>query len=102
MNIKKGFVIQEVGGQWVAVATGAAAAEFSGIVKLNDTAAIAWRGIEEGLSRDQIVARVVESYDVDEPRAAPGHERSGGAAPPAPADVDAFLQTLVKAGIASE
>lgn len=41
MNIKKGFVIQEVGGQWVAVATGAAAAEFSGIVKLNDTAAIA-------------------------------------------------------------
>lgn len=68
--------------------TGAAAAEFSGIVKLNDTAAIAWRGIEEGLSRDQIVARVVESYDVDEPRAA--------------ADVDAFLQTLVKAGIASE
>lgn len=60
----------------------------SGIVKLNDTAAIAWRGIEEGLSRDQIVARVVESYDVDEPRAA--------------ADVDAFLQTLVKAGIASE
>lgn len=48
MNIKKGFVIQEVGGQWVAVATGAAAAEFSGIVKLNDTAAIAWRGIEEG------------------------------------------------------
>lgn len=22
MNIKKGFVIQEVGGQWVAVATG--------------------------------------------------------------------------------
>lgn len=67
---------------------GGAAAEFSGIVKLNDTAAIAWRGIEEGLSRDQIVARVVESYDVDEPRAA--------------ADVDAFLQTLVKAGIASE
>ena len=33
---------------------GGAAAEFSGIVKLNDTAAIAWRGIEEGLSRDQI------------------------------------------------
>lgn len=88
MNIKKGFVIQEVGGQWIAVATGAAAAEFSGIVKLNDTAAIVWRGIEEGLSRDQIVARVVESYDVDEPRVA--------------ADVDTFLQALVKAGIASE
>lgn len=88
MNIKKGFVIQEVGGRWIAVATGAAAAEFSGIVKLNDPAAIVWRGIEGGLSRDQIVARVVESYGVDEPRAA--------------ADVDTFLQALLKAGIASE
>ena len=61
MKIKKGFVIQQVGGQWVAVATGSAAVEFSGIVKLNDTAAIAWKGVEEGLSREQIVARVVES-----------------------------------------
>lgn len=88
MKIKKGFVIQQVGGQWVAVATGSAAVEFSGIVKLNDTAAIAWKGVEEGLSREQIVARVVESYDVDEQQVGK--------------DVDAFLQALVQSGIASE
>lgn len=88
MKIKKGFVIQQVGGQWVAVATGSAAVEFSGIVKLNDTAALAWKGVEEGLSREQIVARVVESYDVD--------ERQAGN------DVDAFLRALVQSGIASE
>lgn len=88
MKIQKGFVIQQVGGQWVAVATGSAAVEFSGIVKLNDTAAIAWKGVEEGLSREQIVARVVESYDVDE-------QQAGN-------DVDAFLQALVQSGIASE
>ena len=44
MKIKKGFVIQEVAGQWVAVATGAAAKEFTGIVKLNATAAHVSRG----------------------------------------------------------
>lgn len=88
MKIKKGFVIQQVGGQWVAVATGSAAVEFSGIVKLNDTAALAWKGVEEGLSREQIVARVVESYDVDE-------QQAGN-------DVDAFLRALVQSGIASE
>ncbi len=88
MKIKKGFVVQQVGGQWVAVATGSAAVEFSGIVKLNDTAALAWKGIEEGLSREQIVARVVESYDVDE-------QQAGN-------DVDAFLRALVQSGIASE
>lgn len=88
MKIKKGFVIQQVGGQWVAVATDSAAVEFSGIVKLNDTAALAWKGVEEGLSREQIVARVVESYDVDE-------QQAGN-------DADAFLQALVQSGIASE
>lgn len=57
MKIKKGFVIQQVGGQWVAVATGSAAVEFSGIVKLNDTAAIAWKGVEEAfrVSRSWLV-----------------------------------------------
>ena len=88
MKIKKGFVIQEVAGQWVAVATGAAAMEFKGIVKLNATAAHVWRGLEQGLTREQIVTSVVETYDVSEQTAAE--------------DVDALCQQLVQAGIAQE
>ena len=88
MKIKKGFVIQEVAGQWVAVATGTAAKEFTGIVKLNATAAHVWKGLEQGLTREQIVTSVVETYDVSEQTAAE--------------DVDALCQQLVQAGIAQE
>ena len=88
MKIKKGFVIQEVAGQWVAVATGAAAKEFTGIVKLNATAAHVWKGLEQGQTREQVIAGLVEAYDVNEQTAA--------------GDVDALCQQLVQAGIAQE
>ena len=88
MKIKKGFVIQEVAGQWVAVATGSAAKDFSGIVKLNATAAHVWKGLEQGQTREQIIAGMVEAYDIDEQTV--GEE------------VDALLQRLVQAGIAEE
>ena len=88
MKIKKGFVIQEVAGQWVAVATGSAARDFSGIVKLNATAAHVWKGLEQGQTREQIIAGMVEAYDID--------EQTVGE------DVDALLQRLVQAGIAEE
>ena len=88
MKIKKGFVIQEVAGQWVAVATGSAAKDFSGIVKLNATAAHVWKGLEQGQTREQIIAGMVETYDVSEQTAAE--------------DVDALCQQLVQAGIAEE
>ena len=85
MKIKQGFVIQEVGGQWVAVATGAAAKEFGGIVKLNDTAALVWRCLEKGLDCDAVVAHMVETYDVSEQKAAE--------------DVDGLCVKLTAAGI---
>ena len=88
MKIKKGFVIQEVAGQWVAVATGSAAKDFSGIVKLNATAAHVWKGLEQGQTREQIIASMVEAYDIDEQTAGE--------------DVDALCQQLVQAGIAQE
>lgn len=88
MKIKKGFVIQEVAGQWVAVATGSAARDFSGIVKLNATAAHVWKGLEQGQTREQIIAGMVEAYDIDEQTAGK--------------DVDALCQQLVQAGIAQE
>lgn len=86
MKIKEGFVIQQVGGQWIAVATGKTAKEFGGIVKLNDTAALVWKGLEEGLSEQEIVARMVGEYDVTEQKAAD--------------DLRALCDKLLAAGIA--
>ena len=39
MRIKEGFMLREVLGETVAVPTGAAAAEFNGMINLNEVAA---------------------------------------------------------------
>lgn len=63
MKIKTGMVMTEVGGDYVAVPTGATAREFRGIVRLNDTGAEIWKGIEAGLTIDQIADKLVAEYD---------------------------------------
>ena len=42
MKIKKGFVLRDVAGRSVVVATGAAAKKFRGMVMLNDTGREVW------------------------------------------------------------
>lgn len=49
MRIKQGFVMRDVAGQAVVIATGDASRDFHGMVKLNQTAAVVWHGVEEGL-----------------------------------------------------
>ena len=47
MRIKQGFVMRDVAGQAVVIAAGDASRDFHGMVKLNQTAAIAERLIAE-------------------------------------------------------
>lgn len=60
MRIKDGFVLREVAGQAVVVATGEASEDFHGIVKLNLTGATVWRALDEGLGVSGAAARLVE------------------------------------------
>lgn len=69
MRIKQGFVMRDVAGQAVVIATGDASKDFHGMVKLNQTAADVWRGVEEGLDAQAIAQRLVADYDVDAERA---------------------------------
>lgn len=48
MRIKDGFVMRDVAGQAVVIATGEASKDFHGMVKLNETGAVIWRGLEGG------------------------------------------------------
>lgn len=65
MKIKQGFVMRDVAGQAVAIATGEASKSFHGMVKLNDTGAAIWNGIEKGLDEAEIAEQLVASYDVE-------------------------------------
>lgn len=70
MRIKEGFVMREVAGQAIVVATGKASQSFNGMIKLNSTAKDIFRLIDEGKSESEIVSLLCEKYDVSEQKAA--------------------------------
>ena len=69
MRIKDGFVVRDIMGQCVVVATGEASEDFSGMIKLNDTGKDIWEGVAAGKSEAEITDKIVEDYDVDKERA---------------------------------
>ena len=70
MRIKEGFVLREVAGQAVVIATGKASKSFHGMIKLNETGRVIWEGLAAGKSDADIAAQLVSTYDVDAEKAA--------------------------------
>lgn len=86
MQIKKGFVLREVGGETVVVPVGKMSKEFHGMINLNATGAFLWRFYTEERSVDDGVAALCEEYDVSEEKAR--------------IDVERFAEILLRNGFA--
>lgn len=84
MRIKNGFVLREVAGQIMVIATGEASKDFHGMIKLNSTGKEIWLGLQEGLNEETIVKRIQDMYDVEAGKAAE--------------DVSAFLKQMKEMG----
>ena len=65
MRIKSGFVLREVAGQIMVIATGEASKDFHGMIKLNGTGKEIWLGLQEGLTESEIATRIQGKYEVD-------------------------------------
>lgn len=64
MKIKNGFVLEEVGGSYLAVAVGDSAESFNGMVRLNGTGAFFWNLMKEkDISVDELVDEVLKVYE---------------------------------------
>ena len=70
MKIKDGFVLREVAGSFIVVAIGEAVKNFNGIINLNETGAFLWKILEKGATQEELVAKLLEEYDVDDKTAA--------------------------------
>ena len=88
MKIVPGFVVREVGGKTFAVATGALAKKFHGMITLAGSGKEIWEALQEDVTEEQIVDKLLDVYDVDRETAAN--------------DVSAFLAKLQKAGLLLE
>lgn len=86
MQIKKGFVLREVGGETVVVPVGKMSKEFHGMINLNSTGAFLWRFYTEEHSVEDGVNALCAEYDVEKEKA---H-----------ADVERFVEILTRNGFA--
>lgn len=84
MTINEEFVLRQVADTWVVLPIGSETANFNGMIKLNETAALLWKTLEAGSDRDGLIAALMAEYDVDPALAG--------------TDVDNFLQRIRNAG----
>lgn len=66
MKIKEGFILRKVGIQYVVAATGKASENFNGMMRLNESGAFAFRLLQEGITEEELVRRILAEYDVSE------------------------------------
>ena len=85
MKIKNGFIKSTVNNVQVAVPVGDTAEKFNAMITLNSTAAFLWDLLEKDRTQDELVAALLEKYDIDEQIAK--------------RDVNAFIEKAKGAGI---
>lgn len=66
MKIKKDFLLRTVAGQKVVVPTGDNVANFNAAITLNETAAFLWELLLEDRNEEELLANLLENYDVSE------------------------------------
>ena len=86
MKIKSGFVLEKVGGAYLAVAVGSRTKDFNGLVRMNGTGAFLWGLLaDEDMTSEELLEKVLSEYEVAE-------EQARG-------DIAAFEKTLRDNGI---
>ncbi len=80
MKAKPGFVLRNIAGEYMLMPTDENIGVFNGAVLLNSVSAFAWEKLQDGISRDDLLAAVLGEFDTDEATAA--------------ADLDALLEKL--------
>ena len=85
MRPKEGFLLRELDGTAIVVATGAALGEFSGLITLNATGTFLWKRLEQGATEEELVAALLGEYEIGEEIAR--------------RDVKAFLDRAMTAGL---
>ena len=80
LKIKNGFMLRQVAGSYIVIGIGAEAVDFNGMVSINETGAFLWKILEKGADKEDLLAALMQEYDVDEESAKK--------------DITAFLQKL--------
>lgn len=69
MQLKQKFVLRTLGGEFILVPLADRKDTFEGLISFNETGAFIWKKIEEGKEEPEIVAALLEEYEVEEEQA---------------------------------
>lgn len=65
MKRNTNFILREIAGENILVATGEAAQIFNGMITLNDVASFIWSNIDECKTVDKLIASILGEFDID-------------------------------------
>lgn len=85
MRVTEGFLLREIMGDYFLVPQGERALEFSGMMITNGVGACIWKALQEDTTIDELVAKVLVEFDIDEQSAR--------------ADTEEFLKRLQTCGL---
>ena len=85
MEFKKDFMLREIVGEAVLIPTGETAAQFNGLISVNELGRFIWENYENAKDEDELLQKILDEYEVEKEVAK--------------ADLDEFLQTLKDAEI---
>ena len=85
MKVDKEFVLREIAGDYVIIPIGRTVLSFNGLITVNEIGAFLWNLLQEDVTKEDLVAKVLDEYEVDEETARE--------------DIQEFLDTLVRGGI---
>ena len=66
MEVSKDVVYRCVAGEHILIPVGKASLGKNGMYILSEVGGLVWKGLSDGKNMDQIIAQILEEYDVDE------------------------------------
>lgn len=85
MKTNKNFILRNIAGENILVATGEAAQNFNGMITLNEVASFIWNNVDECGSVEKLITSILDEFDIDEETAR--------------RDVEGFTNELIRMGM---
>ena len=60
------FMLRDIAGEVILVPTGVATQQFNGMITLNEVAAFIWKNLDESKSKEELVDKIMDEFEVDE------------------------------------
>jgi len=85
LKLKQDLILREIAGEFIVVPVGTMTVDMRCMIKLNESGAFLWKQLESGKTKEQMLAALLDEYDVDDEQAV--------------ADVDRFIALMTEAGL---